>query len=73
MCDRPGTSAKLRLLVQHGLGTLRAAEKHGLQPALLIHWAQHLTDVVRLLTVLSQELWAALVFIMLHFCHILNV
>ncbi|XP_048048451.1 E3 SUMO-protein ligase RanBP2 isoform X7 [Megalobrama amblycephala] len=40
-----GTSAKLRLLVQHGLGTLRAGEKHGLQPALLIHWAQHLTDV----------------------------
>lgn len=70
MCDRPGTSAKLRLLVQHGLGTLRAGEKHGLQPALLIHWAQHLTDVVRLLTavlkkvVLSQELWAAPVFIM---------
>ncbi|XP_048048453.1 E3 SUMO-protein ligase RanBP2-like isoform X2 [Megalobrama amblycephala] len=42
---QPGTSAKLRLLVQHGLGTLRAGEKHGLQPALLIHWAQHLTDV----------------------------
>ncbi|XP_077094428.1 E3 SUMO-protein ligase RanBP2-like isoform X4 [Siphateles boraxobius] len=41
----PGTSAKLRMLVQHGLGTLRAGEKHGLQPALLIHWAQHLTDV----------------------------
>ncbi|XP_067299080.1 E3 SUMO-protein ligase RanBP2-like isoform X2 [Pseudorasbora parva] len=40
----PGTSAKLRLQVQHGLGTLRAGEKHGLQPALLIHWAQHLTD-----------------------------
>ncbi|XP_056088571.1 RANBP2-like and GRIP domain-containing protein 8 isoform X4 [Rhinichthys klamathensis goyatoka] len=40
-----GTSAKLRMLVQHGLGTLRAGEKHGLQPALLIHWAQHLTDV----------------------------
>lgn len=65
MCDRPGTSAKLRMLVQHGLGTLRAGEKHGLQPALLIHWAQHLTDVVRLLTtvlmmlVLSQELWDA--------------
>ncbi|XP_056088601.1 E3 SUMO-protein ligase RanBP2-like [Rhinichthys klamathensis goyatoka] len=41
----PGTLAKLRMLVQHGLGTLRAGEKHGLQPALLIHWAQHLTDV----------------------------
>ncbi|XDV31391.1 hypothetical protein PO909_034090, partial [Leuciscus waleckii] len=40
-----GVSAKLRMLVQHGLGTLRAGEKHGLQPALLIHWAQHLTDV----------------------------
>ncbi|KAK7153524.1 hypothetical protein R3I94_007032 [Phoxinus phoxinus] len=40
-----GASAKLRMLVQHGLGTLRAGEKHGLQPALLIHWAQHLTDV----------------------------
>ncbi|XP_056088600.1 E3 SUMO-protein ligase RanBP2-like [Rhinichthys klamathensis goyatoka] len=41
----PGTLAKLRMLVQHGLGTLRAGEKHSLQPALLIHWAQHLTDV----------------------------
>ncbi|XP_052420523.1 RANBP2-like and GRIP domain-containing protein 5/6 isoform X11 [Carassius gibelio] len=41
---QPGTSAKLRLVVQHGLGTLRAGEKHGLQPALLIHWAKHLTD-----------------------------
>ncbi|KTG03727.1 hypothetical protein cypCar_00030871 [Cyprinus carpio] len=40
---QPGTSAKLRLLVQYGLGTLRAGEKHGLQPALLIHWAKHLT------------------------------
>uniref|UniRef100_A0A8C2IAS3 E3 SUMO-protein ligase RanBP2 n=1 Tax=Cyprinus carpio TaxID=7962 RepID=A0A8C2IAS3_CYPCA len=40
---RPGTSAKLRLLVQYGLGTLRAGEKHSLQPALLIHWAKHLT------------------------------
>ncbi|RXN21720.1 E3 SUMO- ligase 2-like isoform X2 [Labeo rohita] len=40
----PGTSAKLRLVVQHGLSTLRAGEKHGLQPALLIHWAKHLTD-----------------------------
>uniref|UniRef100_A0A8C2PQP8 E3 SUMO-protein ligase RanBP2 n=1 Tax=Cyprinus carpio TaxID=7962 RepID=A0A8C2PQP8_CYPCA len=39
----PGTSAKLRLLVQYGLGTLRAGEKHSLQPALLIHWAKHLT------------------------------
>ncbi|KAL1268734.1 hypothetical protein QQF64_034097, partial [Cirrhinus molitorella] len=40
----PGTSAKLRLVVQHGLSTLRAGEKHGLQPALLIHWAKHLFD-----------------------------
>lgn len=39
-------SAKLRLVVQHGLNTLRAAEKHGLQPALLIRWAQHLTNTV---------------------------
>ncbi|XP_039529765.1 E3 SUMO-protein ligase RanBP2-like isoform X4 [Pimephales promelas] len=41
----PGTLAKLRMLVQRGLGTIRAGEKHGLQPALLIHWAQHLTYV----------------------------
>uniref|UniRef100_A0A3P9PDL6 E3 SUMO-protein ligase RanBP2 n=1 Tax=Poecilia reticulata TaxID=8081 RepID=A0A3P9PDL6_POERE len=33
----PGTSAKLRMVVQHGLNTLRAGEKHGLQPALMIH------------------------------------
>ncbi|XP_056611068.1 E3 SUMO-protein ligase RanBP2 isoform X6 [Triplophysa dalaica] len=39
-----GMTAKLRLVVQHGLNTLRAGEKHGLQPALLIHWAQHLTN-----------------------------
>ncbi|XP_016400029.1 E3 SUMO-protein ligase RanBP2-like [Sinocyclocheilus rhinocerous] len=45
---QPGTSAKLRLLVQHGLGTLRAGEKHGLQPALLMHWAKHLTDAAQL-------------------------
>ncbi|XP_053561416.1 E3 SUMO-protein ligase RanBP2 [Bombina bombina] len=38
----PGTSAKLRLVIQHGLGTLRSLEKHGLQPALLIHWARSL-------------------------------
>uniref|UniRef100_A0A2K5LX03 RAN binding protein 2 n=1 Tax=Cercocebus atys TaxID=9531 RepID=A0A2K5LX03_CERAT len=36
----PGNSAKLRLLVQHEINTLRAQEKHGLQPALLIHWAK---------------------------------
>ncbi|XP_061083172.1 E3 SUMO-protein ligase RanBP2 isoform X3 [Conger conger] len=40
----PGTSAKLRMTVQHGLGTLRAGEKHGLQPALAIHWAQLLSE-----------------------------
>ncbi|KAM4699561.1 E3 SUMO-protein ligase RanBP2-like [Discoglossus pictus] len=38
----PGTSAKLRLVVQHGLTTVRALEKHGLQPALLIYWARSL-------------------------------
>uniref|UniRef100_A0A3B5QTR2 E3 SUMO-protein ligase RanBP2 n=1 Tax=Xiphophorus maculatus TaxID=8083 RepID=A0A3B5QTR2_XIPMA len=40
----PGTSAKLRMVVQHGLNTLRAGEKHGLQPALIIHWAQILSQ-----------------------------
>ncbi|KAI4893683.1 hypothetical protein NFI96_020053 [Prochilodus magdalenae] len=39
----PNMSAKLRMIVQHGLNTLRAGEKHGLQPALLIHWARHLS------------------------------
>ncbi|XP_010130136.1 PREDICTED: E3 SUMO-protein ligase RanBP2, partial [Buceros rhinoceros silvestris] len=38
----PGTAAKLRLIVQHGLSTLRTLEKHGLQPALIIHWAKSL-------------------------------
>ncbi|XP_051472594.1 ranBP2-like and GRIP domain-containing protein 4 isoform X2 [Apus apus] len=38
----PGTSAKLRLIVQHGISTLRTLEKHGLQPALIIHWAKSL-------------------------------
>ncbi|XP_045440129.1 E3 SUMO-protein ligase RanBP2 isoform X10 [Pipistrellus kuhlii] len=38
----PGTSAKLRLLVQRDINTLRGQEKHGLQPALLIHWAKYL-------------------------------
>ncbi|KAL0963548.1 hypothetical protein UPYG_G00307810 [Umbra pygmaea] len=42
----PGMSAKLRMTVQHGLSTLRAAEKHGLQPALPIHWARHLSATV---------------------------
>ncbi|KAM3862244.1 E3 SUMO-protein ligase RanBP2 [Diretmus argenteus] len=41
----PGMSAKLRMIVQHGLNTLRAGEKHGLQPALPIHWAQHLSQM----------------------------
>ncbi|GAA6096642.1 E3 SUMO-protein ligase RanBP2 isoform X1 [Tachysurus ichikawai] len=41
----PNTSAKLRMVVQHGLNTLRAREKHGLQPALLIHWAKHLSTM----------------------------
>uniref|UniRef100_A0A8C5L7M3 E3 SUMO-protein ligase RanBP2 n=1 Tax=Jaculus jaculus TaxID=51337 RepID=A0A8C5L7M3_JACJA len=36
----PGTSAKLRLLVQREINTLRGQEKHGLQPALLVHWAK---------------------------------
>uniref|UniRef100_A0A672FXB4 E3 SUMO-protein ligase RanBP2 n=1 Tax=Salarias fasciatus TaxID=181472 RepID=A0A672FXB4_SALFA len=39
-----GMSAKLRMIVQHGLSTLRAGEKHGLQPALAIHWAQSLSQ-----------------------------
>uniref|UniRef100_A0A8D0XI96 E3 SUMO-protein ligase RanBP2 n=1 Tax=Sus scrofa TaxID=9823 RepID=A0A8D0XI96_PIG len=38
----PGASAKLRLLVQHDINTLRGQGKHGLQPALLVHWAQSL-------------------------------
>nr|DBA33258.1 TPA: hypothetical protein GDO54_000971 [Pyxicephalus adspersus] len=40
---QPGSSAKLRLVIQHELNTLRALEKHGLQPALLIHWARSLS------------------------------
>ncbi|XP_048791726.1 E3 SUMO-protein ligase RanBP2-like isoform X24 [Lagopus muta] len=38
----PDSATRLRLLVQHGLSTLRALEKHGLQPALIIHWARSL-------------------------------
>ncbi|XP_040537891.1 E3 SUMO-protein ligase RanBP2-like isoform X4 [Gallus gallus] len=38
----PDSVTKLRLLVQHGLSTLRALEKHGLQPALIMHWARSL-------------------------------
>ncbi|NWR80661.1 RBP2 ligase, partial [Centropus unirufus] len=37
-----GTAAKLRLIVQHGINSLRTLEKHGLQPALIIHWAKSL-------------------------------
>uniref|UniRef100_S4RRU4 RAN binding protein 2 n=1 Tax=Petromyzon marinus TaxID=7757 RepID=S4RRU4_PETMA len=39
---QPGTLAKLRLRVQQDLPVLRAHERHGLQPALLIHWADTL-------------------------------
>ncbi|XP_067470331.1 E3 SUMO-protein ligase RanBP2-like isoform X2 [Thunnus thynnus] len=38
--------AKLQVTVKHGLNTLRAGEKHGLQPALVIHWAQCLSQMV---------------------------
>ncbi|XP_026563146.1 ranBP2-like and GRIP domain-containing protein 4 isoform X1 [Pseudonaja textilis] len=38
----PGTAAKVRLLVQHELNTLRALGKHGLQPSLIVHWAKSL-------------------------------
>nr|XP_033804752.1 E3 SUMO-protein ligase RanBP2-like isoform X2 [Geotrypetes seraphini] len=41
-----GNSATLRLIVQHGLTTLRAQEKHGLQPAVLIHWTRSLHKTV---------------------------
>ncbi|XP_034549392.1 ranBP2-like and GRIP domain-containing protein 3 isoform X1 [Notolabrus celidotus] len=40
----PGMSAKLRMIVQHGLNSLRAGEKNGLQPAMAIHWAQRLSQ-----------------------------
>lgn len=43
----PGTSAKLRMIVQEGLNKLRAGEKNGLQPALVIYWAQCLSQMVR--------------------------
>lgn len=42
----PGTSAKLRMIVQEGLNKLRAGEKNGLQPALVIYWAQCLSQMV---------------------------
>nr|XP_008105263.1 PREDICTED: E3 SUMO-protein ligase RanBP2 isoform X2 [Anolis carolinensis] len=38
----PGTAAKVRLLVQHEISILRALGKHGLQPALIVHWAKSL-------------------------------
>uniref|UniRef100_A0A8C2ZFZ6 E3 SUMO-protein ligase RanBP2 n=1 Tax=Cyclopterus lumpus TaxID=8103 RepID=A0A8C2ZFZ6_CYCLU len=50
----PGMSAKLRMTVQHGLCTLRVGEKHGLQPALVIHWAQFLSTCAGSLTVLNS-------------------
>lgn len=34
------------MVIQHGLNTLRAGEKHELQPALIIHWAQSLRQTV---------------------------
>ncbi|CAI5771997.1 SUMO-protein ligase 2-like isoform X2 [Podarcis lilfordi] len=37
-----GTAAKVRLLVQHEISILRALGKHGLQPALIVHWAKSL-------------------------------
>uniref|UniRef100_A0A8C8R883 RAN binding protein 2 n=1 Tax=Pelusios castaneus TaxID=367368 RepID=A0A8C8R883_9SAUR len=40
----PETAAKLRLLVQHEINTLRALGKHGLQPALIVHWAKRLHE-----------------------------
>ncbi|XP_072119283.1 E3 SUMO-protein ligase RanBP2 isoform X1 [Mobula birostris] len=42
---QPGTSVKMRLVIQHELATLRALEKHGLQPALIIHWARSLVNI----------------------------
>ncbi|XP_062258381.1 E3 SUMO-protein ligase RanBP2 isoform X2 [Platichthys flesus] len=39
-----GMSGKQRMIVQHGLSSLRAGEKHGLQPALAIHWAKCLSQ-----------------------------
>ncbi|XP_031413634.1 ranBP2-like and GRIP domain-containing protein 3 [Meleagris gallopavo] len=40
----PESVTKLKFLVQHGLSTLRALEKHGLQPAFIIHWARSLQN-----------------------------
>ncbi|XP_075056368.1 ranBP2-like and GRIP domain-containing protein 4 isoform X2 [Mixophyes fleayi] len=42
---QPGTSAKLRLMIQRELNTLRALDRHGLQPALLIQWARSLCTI----------------------------
>uniref|UniRef100_A0A8C5M9C9 RAN binding protein 2 n=1 Tax=Leptobrachium leishanense TaxID=445787 RepID=A0A8C5M9C9_9ANUR len=38
----PASSAKHRLVIQQDLSTLRALEKHGLQPATITHWARSL-------------------------------
>ncbi|XP_051783166.1 E3 SUMO-protein ligase RanBP2 isoform X2 [Erpetoichthys calabaricus] len=40
----PGMAVKLRLVIQLEMSTLRAGEKHGLQPALIIKWAKHLQE-----------------------------
>ncbi|OXB52046.1 hypothetical protein ASZ78_004319, partial [Callipepla squamata] len=50
----PDSATKLKLLVQHGLSTLRALEKHGLQPALMIHWARNLQKRVVSISLLQQ-------------------
>ncbi|OXB51301.1 hypothetical protein ASZ78_012574, partial [Callipepla squamata] len=50
----PDSAPKLKLLVQHGLSTLRALEKHGLQPALMIHWARNLQKTVVSISLLQQ-------------------
>lgn len=52
---RPGTAAKVRLLVQHELNILRALGKHGLQPSLIVYWAKSLLKTVsRLLPFLAN-------------------
>lgn len=43
---RAGTAAKVRLLVQHEISSLRVLGKHGLQPALIVHWAKCLLKTV---------------------------
>ncbi|XP_040513551.1 E3 SUMO-protein ligase RanBP2 isoform X34 [Gallus gallus] len=51
----PDSAPKLKLLVQHGLSTLRALEKHGLQPALMIHWARSLQKTGVILNSCDQK------------------